>query len=293
MKALIILGTLCVAGVLSRAYEYLMYSQIFERIKVLNALDPHNIISPELQQVPYGGDCIIDNIGTKEPCKYMVVKVTNYNKTGEEIATLPQILIVGGFFGTDRLSPTSIVETMQNMIDNLEEYRNILNSAVLLFVPVASPGAYSTRQYQESDVTTVTDYPLFYNNDASPAPCMKSRSARFLTSLLKSNLISTAMVLSVSSSDMTKLTRPFMGSLTTSMLPSDLLWTNKLLNGIYNNLRTSMIKAGNVAIKEPANLFVAYFVKLRTLWEQKDSFQISSTEVLVFSQGDQHAMQLK
>lgn len=113
---------------------------------------------------------------------------------------------------------------------------------------------------------------------------MKSRSARFLTSLLKSNLISTAMVLSVSSSDMTKLTRPFMGSLTTSMLPSDLLWTNKLLNGIYNNLRTSMIKAGNVAIKEPANLFVAYFVKLRTLWEQKDSFQISSTEVLVFSQ---------
>ena len=54
-----------------------------------------------------------------------------------------------------------------------------------------------------------------------------------------------------------------------------------------------MIKAGNVAIKEPANLFVAYLIKLRMLWEQKDSFLISSTEVLDFSLGDQHAMQLK
>ncbi len=190
----------------ARQYTYLSYSQIIQRMGQMNAQDKYNIIDIEEVQNLTTASCVADG-GSNEPCRFTSMKITNFNKTSEEIARLPQVLMIAGFFGKDRIGSTSILEFAEDILLNVESFRPILNSIMLILVPIANPIGFSRGESTENGITTATDFPLYYSENLPTGNCFSTSSSRFVNEIIRNSLISTAFVISASSTDLTKLSK--------------------------------------------------------------------------------------
>lgn len=248
----------------ARQFSYLSYQDILARVKAVEQRDASNLFDvsygPDGYPDVYLTDCLVDG-KARVPCKYPVVRVANFNKTGEELVQLPQVLLVGGLFGTDRVGPTSLIELLEDIEANLDFYRPVLARMSLVVIPVANPAGYSFRQPGENGVNPIHDFPLFHGA-GSNSSCMSTASARFLASLFRRSLISSAFVYALSSTDLTKISRPsspghpfFAQATGDAPHATDNDWMVRIIEHVVSSAQAGSA-LGNFEQKAPENLFV-------------------------------------
>jgi Zinc carboxypeptidase len=77
--------------------------------------------------------------------------MTNFDKPDLEVMKLPQVLYVGGFDGTDTITPSIIVNMIDYIFENQRTFKQLLNSRVIILVPTVNPeGLYKGVQKEEN-----------------------------------------------------------------------------------------------------------------------------------------------
>ena len=173
----------------------------------LNGRDKHNVIEVEEIFGIGDSDCIFDN-GNTQKCQYLQLRVTNFNKTAEEISRLPQVLITAGFIGSDRIGSTAVLEFAEEIMENVRSLNSMLNSIVLYLVPVSNPIGFSRGQSNDNGAVPTCDFPLFYiHQGTAGGSCLSSESSRFINEIIRKSMISAAIVIGVSTTTLTKLSK--------------------------------------------------------------------------------------
>lgn len=203
-----------VCGCLGKPIGYADYPEVLQRLGALVANDLYNMFSLE----SYGGatfpaeqqTCRVGADNDRETCQYLNLKITNFNFTSEEVSSMPQILLVGGFFGDDSVGTTALLELAEYLVRFKDQNQHILNSMVLHVIPVANPLGFSDKNANENNIVTITDFPFYYSETSgsgNTGPCMTSNSARFINEVIRKVQFTSAILLSQSSADLTKLSR--------------------------------------------------------------------------------------
>ena len=206
---MMIILTIMLRVVRSKEYEYLSYDQIIERLVELNKNDKNNVFDVTFGPSGFPGVYPIKCMSTSQTnknvdCQFPVIRVTNFNKTSNEINKLPQVVIVSGVYGTERIGPSAILGLLSDIEDNIDYYKPTIDRLMIIFAPVSNPAGFSEDKLGENGANPMTDFPLFYSETKS-MQCMSTSSARFINSIFRDNLISGAFVFSLSSTDLTKI----------------------------------------------------------------------------------------
>lgn len=198
-------------GCLSAELSLESYSSIVSSIKSRVTNDKYNIFD-----VVYGEEAFSNldqnmcsnDAGGADVCRYMLLRVTNFNKTGEEVNSLPQLLVVGGLDGAERVGAAAVLAFMKDLESSFPRYKSILNQLQVLLVPVANPFGYSRSETQERGAVPSNDFPFMFSTAPTDTKCFTSSSSRFLNEIFRNYLISTAVFIGPSSTSVTKLCKP-------------------------------------------------------------------------------------
>jgi len=151
------------------------------------------------KQIPTFNECPYRNPITgveSSICKIPIITLRTQEKPIDDQSAIPQILVLAGFDGFDRVGPSSIINYL-HMVQSNHNYQNLITGHFrLIFIPILNPRGYYSRQSRLED-NPLDDFSLFRANNK----CFSTAGSRVIQMILKENLISTTLIFKGTSSD--------------------------------------------------------------------------------------------
>ena len=189
-------------------YQPLDYNQALAKLETQVKEDSDNILS-----LTYGEDIYDDIKGAKckdtssqdpnatTPCKFPILKITNWDQNTTKIRSLPQVLFVAGVHGDEVIGIYTLIYLIEYMKlkSKFERFRTLINNRMIIVVPFANPNGFSNKTSYElvqfgnapSDNMKIDPaYDFGFNKEN----CMESTTARFLDQIYRNHLIISTLV---------------------------------------------------------------------------------------------------
>jgi len=177
--------------------------QYYDYISLLSSLDEWNDDHENVLKVEFGEkmthnhiiplDCPYTDPKTKKEykeCRYPIISLKNLAKPEFEFYTLPQILIIAGIEGREKVGSSAIMNFLRLFSKHKADFKLIQNHYELVILPMANPYGYYHNTATERDFDPDTDFPIFRKD----RQCFQTSSARFINSVFKDRLIAMTLL---------------------------------------------------------------------------------------------------
>jgi hypothetical protein len=165
-------------------------------VRVWNAQDEYGVASP--------GSCYTADNG-RAPCGHWFIALTNRTSMAEEgrvvqsrhVRDRPQVFLSGNLHGNEIVGPTTLITLAESLVHWYQHggldgagnawVRRLLDTRVLVMLPVTNPLGYDTRPEpvrEENGVDPNRDFP--YN--VAPSACMVTTAARAVNEAWRAHL---------------------------------------------------------------------------------------------------------
>ena len=179
-------------------YKHLYYKEYVELIPSLG--ENKNLVKTFVLEEEY--PFLTPNICDEgETCKTMMFEIVNQSLGRTKIKSMPTILVMAGFDGTENTGIrviTSMILLLQKMYTSIRDWYNLINTVRILAIPVINmQGFYNQVEFEQRTVNGKTVYPnpkIDFNLQTNQ-PCFLSLSAQFLSMIHQDNLIYGALLL--------------------------------------------------------------------------------------------------
>lgn len=202
-------------------FEYPEYYNVVNRLQELEGLYPDLVevwSAQEKYNIDTPGDCCRDSECSgrqKKQCEQWFIKIANKTLSHEEVESnhstrsefvpfnefskkeTPHVFFSGNLHGDEWVGPVTLVHMIEIILDgashgspNYNPYFNrLVNSRVLVFLPISNPWGYIRRQRVENGIDPNRDYP--YHKPADK--CMETTVSRAINEVFREHLFQTVI----------------------------------------------------------------------------------------------------
>ena len=191
---IILLFAIFLLPISSKDLQFMNYTQILKEVKELKK-NFSNFVQLDYGEEIFSGinneKCLLNDSDPKkyEMCKFPILRITNFARPAEQTNKHPQVMIIGGTEGKERLSPSAIVSWAKYILANKKQHLSLLNSVTILLLPLMDPYSYSKGVSRSKNI--LLDFPLKSKTDQ----CLSTAPARILNEVYRTNQISLTLFL--------------------------------------------------------------------------------------------------
>ena len=188
----------------TKEYEPINYDEYLQMIPSLE--ENKNMVKSYVLEDLYP-QLVKNKCGQTDFCQTKMFEIVNHSLGYEQITSMPTILIIGGFHGTENTGIriiTSMILLLQKMYTSIRDWYNMLNTVRILAIPVINmQGFYNQVDYEERKIDGKKFFPnpkIDYNLQTNQS-CFVSLSAQFLAMIHEDNIIYGSLLFNGSSFD--------------------------------------------------------------------------------------------
>ena len=184
-------------------YAPITYSQALEKLEKLVKEDTNNLLNLSYAETNYEGlsdtkcnDDTSSAAGQTKPCKFPILKITNWDQNTIQIRSLPQVLFVGGIHGDEVVGIYTLIYLVEYLKNNYDDqnFKSLMNNRLIIIVPFANPNGFSYNTSYETLPDNVTQIDPAVDFNFENSNCMNSSTARFLDQIYRSHLIISTLI---------------------------------------------------------------------------------------------------